>query len=145
MSLNDVKVAEYLGIFFAGGQGTMWDFSNSDRINTLTAAFYESGHPVWAVCHEPVALTEVKLSNGENLVKGKQIAAFTNAEEKAVGADTHMPFLLETRLTAKGVKVVSSGLFQEYAVRDDLLITGQNPALADKIAELFLKALKNEP
>ena len=39
---------------------------------------YESHGIVSAVCHGPAALVDAKLSRGEYLVKGKNVAAFTN-------------------------------------------------------------------
>lgn len=38
----------------------------------------------------------VKLSNGEYLVKGRKVATFTNAEEDLIGHQSELPFLLET-------------------------------------------------
>jgi len=37
---------------------------------------------VAAVCHGPIALVNIKLSNGEYLVKGKTMTGFTNEEAK---------------------------------------------------------------
>lgn len=136
-----VKAETFAGIFFAGGHGTMWDFADSKPLQKLTAALYEAEKPVAAVCHGPAALVKVTLSDGTPLVKGKEVAAFTNSEEKAAGATDLVPFSLQDSLEKAGAKVKTAPDFTENAVRDGHLITGQNPASAAKTARLFLEAL----
>jgi putative intracellular protease/amidase len=45
---------------------------------------FEAGKVVAAVCHGPCALCNVKLSDGSYLVAGKEVSAFSNAEEDGV-------------------------------------------------------------
>jgi len=56
---------------------------------------YERKAVVGAVCHGPVSLLNVKLSNGIYLLAGKNISSFTNDEEENY-AKTDVPFELET-------------------------------------------------
>jgi putative intracellular protease/amidase len=81
---DQVRAQDYDAIFFAGGHATMWDFPDDARLQRLAAAIYEQGGLVSAVCHGPAALVNLKLSNGKYLVDGKDVAAFTNDEERAV-------------------------------------------------------------
>ena len=53
-----------------------------------------------------------------------------------------VPFLLEDKLTALGADFTKVGDFQPYAVRDGLLITGQNPASSQPAARILLQALQ---
>jgi putative intracellular protease/amidase len=55
-----------------------------------------------------------------------------------------VPFLLETRLRALGATIEKAPDFQPFAVRDGNLITGQNPASSEQVAELVLEALKEQ-
>jgi len=85
-SLNTVKLSsldakDFDCVFFAGGHGTMFDFPGNSDVNSFTIAMWESGKVVSAVCHGPAALTEIKLSNGDFLVKGRKVTGFTNDEE----------------------------------------------------------------
>lgn len=141
LSLTEVDPADYSAIFFAGGHGTMWDFADSTALQEVTAAIYEQGGAVGAVCHGPAALVNVRLSDGKPLVAGRNVAVFTNSEEEAVKLTNVVPFLLETALTKTGATVVPAPDFQENAIRDGRLITGQNPASAKKAATLLLEAL----
>jgi len=62
----------------------MWDFPDDPDVHRMAREMYERNKIVAAVCHGPVALLNVKLSSGEYLVKDKEIAVFTNAEEDAM-------------------------------------------------------------
>lgn len=140
-ALATVKTGDYAAVFFAGGHGTMWDFRGNKEIQRVTAAIYDGGGAVGAVCHGPAALIDVTLKDGSPLVKGKKVAAFTNAEEEAVELKKVVPYLLQTDLEKKGALHVPAGNFEENAVRDGRLATGQNPASAGKTAELLIEAL----
>lgn len=113
----------------------MWDLPDSEAVQGATASGYESGGVVAAVCHGPAALVNVKLAGGEPLVKGRKVAAFTNAEEAAVQLTDTMPFLLESRLEEAGAEVQTAADFSENVVVDGRLITGQNPASARLTAQ----------
>lgn len=139
--LAEVDPAKYSAIFFAGGHGTMWDFPENKDIQRITAAIYENGGAVGAVCHGPAALVNVKLSDGSHLIAGKKTAVFTNSEEKAVELTETVPFLLQTTFEKAGATVETAKDFSENAVRDGRLVTGQNPASAKKSAELMLEAM----
>ncbi|GHC67508.1 dihydroxyacetone kinase [Roseibacillus persicicus] len=140
--LEKIEVGEFDGVFFAGGHGTMWDLPDSKQVQNVIRETYESDKPVGAVCHGPAALVNVTLSNGKKLVDGKTVAVFTDAEEEAVGLTEVVPFLLQSTLEEAGAKAKVGENFSENAVRDGLLVTGQNPASAKKTGELFIEALQ---
>ncbi|HVY39813.1 MAG TPA: type 1 glutamine amidotransferase domain-containing protein [Polyangia bacterium] len=140
-----VDPARYDAIFFAGGHGAMWDLPDDAAFMRASAAIYERGGVVAAVCHGPAALVNVRLSNGAFLVAGRQVSAFTNAEERAVGLDRVVPFLLEDRLNARGAQHVPGPLWQANVVASDRLVTGQNPASATGVAEAVIETLQRLP
>jgi putative intracellular protease/amidase len=142
IALKDVNANEYEAIVFAGGHGTMWDFHNSDALNVLAANIYAKGGIVAAVCHGPAALLNIKLSNGEHLIKGKSVTGFTNKEEDIVELSSQMPFMLETELIKRGAIFSSAHTWKEKVVVDGRLITGQNPASASALGAQIINALK---
>jgi len=75
-------------------------------------------------------------------VKGRRVTAFTNSEEEKVGLTKAVPFLLETKLRSLGADFVAAPDFQPHALRDGNLITGQNPASSEQVAQLILEALE---
>ncbi|MEM8875068.1 MAG: type 1 glutamine amidotransferase domain-containing protein [Planctomycetota bacterium] len=140
VALTDVDLADTDAIFYAGGHGTMFDLPDHPAVLAVTAAVYEQGGVVAAVCHGPAALVNVKVGGGY-LVAGKRVTAFTNAEEDAVELTDAMPFLLETILEERGATFVPADNFEANAVRDGRLVTGQNPASAEAAAKLVVEAL----
>jgi len=140
---DKINAGEYDAILFAGGHGTMWDFPADEELARITRTIYENGGVVAAVCHGPAALVNVTLSNGAHLVDGKQVSAFTNEEETAVGLMEVVPFALETALVQRGARFTKAPNFAEHAVADQRLVTGQNPASATKVANLVLQELQN--
>lgn len=140
--LAEIDPADYDGVFFAGGHGTMWDFREDKDGQRIAAAIYEKGGVVSAVCHGPAALVDVKLSSGEYLVKGKRVTGFSNAEEEAANLTEVMPFLLETELIGRGALYEKAGLWQERLVADGRLVTGQNPASAGAVGRAVAELLR---
>jgi len=141
----DVDPARYGAIYYAGGHGTMWDLPNDAALARIAAAIYEAGGYVSAVCHGPSGLVNVKLSNGAYLVAGKQVAAFTNDEEKAVNLTDVVPFLLASTLTERGATHIPAANFAANVIESERLITGQNPASAKGVGEAIVRVLSKQP
>lgn len=139
---DDVNPGRYAGIFFAGGHGTMWDLPENQDIASITGAIYESGGVVGAVCHGPAGLVNVCMSDGSYLVEGKTVVSFTNEEERAVGLDQVVPFLLEDRLIQLGGTFISAQQFAPQVVTCERLVTGQNPASAEGVGLAIAALLK---
>jgi putative intracellular protease/amidase len=139
--LADVSADDFHAVFYPGGHGPMWDMPDNATSIALIEAFVRADKPVSAICHAPVALTNVRGKDGEYLVKGKHVTGFTNTEEAAVGLDHVVPFLLEDRLKERGGIYSKADDFAPYVQVDGLLITGQNPASSGPAAEELLKLL----
>lgn len=131
----------YDAIFYAGGHATMWDFPDNAELASIAARIYERGGAVSAVCHGPAGLVNIKLSDGRYLVADKEVAAFTNDEERAVGLYNTVPFLLADVLQERGARHLPAANFEVQVVVSDRLVTGQNPASAKGVAEAMLPLL----
>lgn len=143
--LSDLEPRDYAGVYFSGGHGTMWDFPDDPDVQKAARELYEAGAPVGAVCHGPAALVNVKLSDGSYLVDGKEISAFTNAEEEKVGLADVVPFLLATKLEQRGAKHRAAPNFEKQVVASGRLVTGQNPASAAGVAQKMVEMLESKP
>jgi putative intracellular protease/amidase len=140
--LAEVKAEDYDAVFYPGGHGPLWDLAESADSVKLIESFYGLEKPVAFVCHAPAALKNVKNEDGEPLVKGKKVTGFTNTEEELVKLTDVVPFLVEDMLKENGGIYSKAGDFEAYALEDGLLITGQNPASSEKVAEILLEKLK---
>lgn len=136
-----IDPSKYAAIFFAGGHGTMWDFPDDPTLPELAARIYERGGVVAAVCHGPAGLINIKLTNGTYLVAGKDVAAFTNDEERAAGLAEVVPFLLADKLVERGAHHKPAPNWQKQVITSERLVTGQNPASAAGTAEAVVQLL----
>ncbi|MBE0423972.1 MAG: type 1 glutamine amidotransferase domain-containing protein [Lutibacter sp.] len=142
LKLADVNQNDFDAVFYPGGHGVLWDLVEDKKSISLIESFYNEGKPAAFVCHAPAVLKNVKGKDGKPLVNNKKVTGFTNEEEAAVQLTDVVPFLLEEMLKDNGGIYSKIGDWQPYAVEDGLLITGQNPASSEKVAELLAKKLK---
>lgn len=139
--LENVDQAEYDAVFYPGGHGPLWDLAEDKDSISLIESFYRNKKPVAAVCHAPAIFKHTKDENGDSLVKGKRVTGFTNSEEEAVQLTNVVPFLVEDMLNANGGIYSKGPDWSPYSVTDGLIITGQNPASSELVAEKLLSAI----
>jgi len=131
----DIDAAAFDIVFVAGGHGAVWDLPYDAGVTDVLAAAYQRGAVVAAVCHGAAALLDVTLSDGTALVAGREISAFSNDEERAVGMVAIVPYLLADALIERGARYEAAPSFMPHVVVDGRLVTGQNPASAIQVAE----------
>lgn len=136
--LADMKAADFDAVFYPGGHGPLWDLANDADSAQLILDFYSSGKPVGAVCHAPGVFKNVKFDNGEPFVKGKKVTGFSNSEEAAVKLTEVVPFLVEDELQNLGGHYTKGDDWGVHVVEDGLLVTGQNPASSEAVAEKMI-------
>ncbi|MCT4588763.1 MAG: type 1 glutamine amidotransferase domain-containing protein [Carboxylicivirga sp.] len=144
LSPNQIDASNYDAIFYAGGHGTMWDFPNNQSLNQIAAKVYDDGGIVGAVCHGPAGIVNVKLRDGNYLVNGKKVSAFTNEEEAKLELNTIVPFSLEDELVKQGAIIKKAGMWEAKVSIDERLVTGQNPQSAAAVGNAMLELLKQD-
>lgn len=140
--LSEISASDYDGIFYPGGHGPLWDLSNNSHSIALIESMFNAGKPVAAVCHAPAVLLHARLADNTALISGKSVTGFSNTEEDAVQLSKIVPFLLEDSLKAQGATYSKGEDWQSYALKDGLLITGQNPASSAATANALLGLLQ---
>ena len=140
--LADMNPDDFDAVFYPGGHGPLWDLANDTSSVALIEKFNSQEKPIGFVCHAPAALKNVKDEKGNPLVKGKKVTGFTNSEEAAVGLTDIVPFLVEDMLSNNGGIYSKKDDWAAYAIQDGNLITGQNPASSELVAEKLLDSLK---
>ena len=140
-----MRVYEYDALLAIGGQGPMYTFYRSDAVHALLREFYEAEKPTAVICHGTCALLETRLSDGSPLVEGKTWTGFANSEEDYVDefvGQRVQPFRIEEEeKKISGTNFIVSSRFKSHAVRDGLLITGQQQYSGAAAARLIIEAL----
>lgn len=146
---NTAKISDFLGradefdaLFYPGGHAPMFDLATDADSIALINEFWAKGKVTAAVCHGPAAFVNVTLPGGDNIMKGKDVSAFSSAEEDAMDMSKYMPFVLEDKIKADGaVYHKADDLWAPTVCVSGKLITGQNPASAKGVGEAIAKAL----
>ena len=102
---SQIAANDYWGVFIGGGYGVMFDVADNQEIHNIISSVYESGGVVGVGGHGSAGIANVKLSNGEFLVKGKKVAGFPNSTETDkpwAKQGTLIPFLIESQLNKNG-------------------------------------------
>ncbi|MGJ8733209.1 MAG: type 1 glutamine amidotransferase domain-containing protein [Cellulophaga sp.] len=139
--LAEMNADDFDAVFYPGGHGPLWDLANDEKSIALIEKFNEQKKPVAFVCHAPAALKGVKGTDGNPLVKGKKVTGFTNSEEEAVQLTNVVPFLVEDMLKENGGIYSKKEDWAAYAIQDGNLITGQNPASSELVADKLVAEL----
>jgi putative intracellular protease/amidase len=139
--VSQVNIADYDAVFYPGGFGLLSDLATNEDFAKLSAAHYENGGILAAVCHGPAALLPIILSNGESLLATKSVTGFTREEEIDYGTINDVPFLLEEALTRAAARFNKVQPWGSFVIEDGRVITGQNPASAHAVGEAIVKQL----
>ncbi|WP_010290067.1 type 1 glutamine amidotransferase domain-containing protein [Kurthia massiliensis] len=142
LAAESIDPSAYEVIYYAGGHGVMWDFAEDQNLQNIASAIYKNGGVVSGVCHGVVGLLNIKDENGEHLINNKKVTGFANTEEAAVGLEKNVPFLTEDELIRKGANYVKSDDWAEFAVVDNRVVTGQNPASGAAVAKKVIHLLQ---
>jgi len=139
--LEEINHEDYDAVFYPGWHGPLWDLAEDENSINLIQDFYNNGKIVSAVCHAPGIFKNTKNIDGTSLVSWKKVTWFTNEEEEGVQLTSVVPFLVEDMLKEQWGIYSKTDAWNPYAVEDGLLITGQNPASSEQVAEMLLKRL----
>lgn len=141
VKLSEVNAVDYDAIFYPGGHGPLWDLVSDQNSIRLIEEFWLAEKPVSSVCHAPIVLANARDSSGESIAKDREVTGFTNSEEDGVGLTEIVPMLVEDTMISLGAKYSKAGDWEIYTRQDGNLITGQNPASSEQVAELVLKTI----
>lgn len=144
--LNKQGLETFDAVFFPGGHGPMQDLAFDANVAKTLAYFHETQKITALLCHGPAALLSTAF-HGAFLYKGYKIAAYTNTEEAGtvydeIGGFKALGVKLGTALVQAGADYQMGPDFSSFVVEDRELITGQNPASSQEIAEKLVQKLK---
>ncbi len=141
--LADVDLDRYDAVFVPGGHGPMEDLAVNEDLGRILVTMLDGGKVVSSVCHGPAGLLPAKRADGSWLFAGRDLTAFTDAEEEQAGLADKAPWLLESRLREAGANFSSGEPWAPFVVVDDKLVTGQNPASSTEAAQKVVGLLQS--
>ncbi len=144
-SIASVEVTDFDAVFFVGGQSPMITFRANDDLHSLVTSFYESGKVTALVCHATCLLLETRLKSGDLLVTGLTWTGFADSEERFaddfVGTKIQPFWIEEEARKIPHTNFIVDQRFRPFAVRDGLLVTGQQQFSGAAAARLVVEAL----
>jgi len=142
MTAKDVNPDDYLGIYYTGGHGVLWDFPNNYALQKLTSHIFTYGGYVMSVCHGLAGLLNVKDAADDYLLDGKKVTGFTDQEELLSGKQSYINYSVEKMAKERGAEFQKTIPYTSFAIQDKHLITGQNPMSGGAVADLLIQALE---
>lgn len=142
-STAQVLKNDYDALYVVGGKGAMFDLPFDPSLQDLVLKMSNQNKIISAVCHGAAAFVNVKVNDSTFFVQNRKITGLCNAEETRFGKKwmKEFPFLLETKLIERKAKYEQTEVMLPLVVKDDNLITGQNPYSTNLVAEEIVKAL----
>ncbi len=145
MPIASADVQAYDAVFVVGGQSPMFTFSKNAAVHALVAAFHDAGKVTALVCHATCVLLKARGTDGELLVHGKTWTGFANSEERFaddIVGQRLQPFWIEDEARKlPNTNFVVDQRFREFALRDGLLVTGQQQYSGAAAARLVIEAV----
>lgn len=132
-ALSDILDGGHVdGVFVPGGYGPTAQLRTDALVGLFMEQCLRESTPLAAVCHGVSAL--LALDTSAPGFTPRSVTGFSNAEERAAGADTWVPFLLESALAEHGFDYLAAPPWSCHVVQDGSLVTGQNPASGEAAA-----------
>lgn len=144
-ALADLDLGRFDAIMLAGGQGPMVTFHENEALHKIFASFLAAGKPACAICHATCILLKATDTEGKLLVEGKTWTGFANSEEgfaEQAAGQKIQPFWIEQEAAKiDNTNFITSVPFSSFALRDGMLITGQQQNSGAAAAKLVIEAL----
>lgn len=134
---------EFQGLVVPGGQGVMVDLVGDTRLQGLIVSMAKSRRAIGLICHSPAILTRLPPDSPLARKRVTSVSPFEEffietfvmggeAEERKIGRS----------LEEAGYDYDSALPKANYAIRDEYLVTSQNPFSGAAFNEAFLPALE---
>jgi putative intracellular protease/amidase len=143
---DEVDPGDYRAVQFIGGSNAMYGVPENEAIQAIAMTIYEEqGGVISAVCHGTAGVTALKTKDGRYLVDGKRLTGFPEDYEKKDAAYFDaFPFLIGETVKKRGGAFSFAPKRLPHVIEDGRLITGQNPASSEALAEAVVDRLRAE-
>ncbi|WP_350287425.1 type 1 glutamine amidotransferase domain-containing protein [uncultured Croceitalea sp.] len=142
---TEIAVGSYNAIYYVGGGSAMFTVPQNKAIQKIAQTIYEENSGiVAAICHGTAGIAKIQLSNGDFLVNGKSVSGFPDVfEDKSARYFQEFPFSIQEEIERNGgnFKYSDKG-WDNFALSDDRLITGQDPTGSGTVAKMVIEKIQ---
>lgn len=139
--LGAIADGVYDAIALPGGHGPMADLATDADLGRLLVDAADRGATVAVLCHGPAGLLSAIRPDGSFAFAGRELAVFTDEEERIGGLGGSSPYFVESRLRDLGAIIRTGEPWSSTVVSDGALISGQNPQSSVATAERLVAQL----
>jgi putative intracellular protease/amidase len=145
--MSDEEILSFDALFLPGGHGAMVDLASNCDVGRAVRLLHLREKTVATVCHGPAAfLSAGSGPEGAWLFDGYKLVSVTDEEEDQIPyGKLGLPWYLESELKNYGA-IFDDGdaAWVSHVVVDRNLVTAQNPASSEAMADAILKKLRIE-
>lgn len=141
LQIANLKEIDFDAVLYPGGYGALLDLATDNASINLIESFYRNNKPIAFVGHACAALQFAKNTLGEPLVKDKKVSGISIEEETTIGLNFNSPFLVEDMLKENKADYSKMINGLPHAIKEGILITGQNYASTQLVLEKLLELL----
>ena len=139
--LADVDSADYDVFVIPGGHGPVEDLYKDPDMGRILVEANREDKIIASVCHGPAAFLAAREPDGSWPFAGRKMTAFSDEEEVEFGTAENAPWLLGDMLRKSGALYEKGDNWSSFIVTDGNLLTGQNPASTEKLADKVVEVL----
>jgi putative intracellular protease/amidase len=139
--LAEIDTARFDAVVVPGGHGPVEDLYKDADMGRILVEADRSKKIIATVCHGQAALLTAKDERGQWLFRGRRLTAFSDEEEVELGTADNAPWLLAKTLRDLGAKYEKGPNWGAFVVQDGHLLSGQNPASTEPLADAVLARL----
>lgn len=142
---EEIEPSNYKAVHYVGGTNAMYGVAENKRIQQISMEIYEQhGGIISSVCHGTAGIVNLKLENGDYLVKGRKISGYPESyENQSKAYFQEFPFLIQQTIEQRGGQFFHSERNVAHVEVDGRIVTGQNHLSSSQVAEKIIKILQH--
>jgi putative intracellular protease/amidase len=138
------NLSNYDGVVIPGGQGLMVDLFYDKNVPEILKYFAHKRKPIGLICHAPALI--LSIPRAENPFIGYKVNCVTGLEEffieRFVMKGKPQNRKIAKQLKNLGLKYHKGRPAGNFAIKDKMLVTSQNPYSNEAFNRLYIQALK---
>jgi putative intracellular protease/amidase len=146
-SPNEINSEDYLGVYYSGGGSAMFTVPENLPIQKIVMNIYEKNNGIIsAICHGTAGLANLKMSDGNYLIRDKNVSGFPDEfEDLDAKYYKEFPFSIQNMVEERGgsFKFSENG-WDGFMVSDGRLVTGQDPSGSALVAKKVIEIIRSK-